>query len=652
MFSSVLIANRGEIACRVMRTARNLGLRTIAVYSMPDAEALHVEMADEAYPLDGITAIETYLDIDKVLTIAKKAKADCIHPGYGFLSENAAFVKACEKAAITFIGPSAKAIEAMGLKDAAKELMQKAGVPVVPGYEGANQDEKELAKQASNIGYPLLIKAVAGGGGKGMRMVETPEDFLSALQSCQREAKKAFGEDRVLLEKYLSHARHIEVQIFADGHGNAVHLCERDCSLQRRHQKVIEEAPAPGMTAALRAEMGEAAVKAALAVGYEGAGTVEFIVDASNGLQSGGFYFMEMNTRLQVEHPVTEAITGLDLVELQFRVASGEKLGISQSDVTIDGHAIEMRLYAEDPIHDFLPQSGKIIQLNWPEDHATRIDTGIRSGSEISPFYDPMIAKLIIHTKNREQTIDKSIESLKDTSIFGIRNNQSFLVRLLEHPAFQNADVHTGFIEQYHDDVLDISDYHDALMIAAWHSLKSNRQRSEHSIWDKCDGWILKGFSRTEHLSLVLNGKQMSFRIEWGEDPLLHLMWDDMIITKAASELDGAVKTCRENGFKMHVLTDACEMITVSKADLTSREDGALGGGKIITAPMSGRVIKVNVNAGDQITSGDVVLILEAMKMEHALTAEITSEVDEVRVEENTQVSEGDVLITMITPDK
>src|SRR5919106_4827467 len=395
MLASVLIANRGEIACRIARTAKRLGMRTVAVYSEADAQALHVRQCDEAHPIGPAPAAESYLVASRIIEVARKSGAQCIHPGYGFLSENPDFAEACVAAGMVFIGPPPQAIRAMGLKDRAKALMQKAGVPVVTGYHGERQEAAFLREKAYEIGYPVLIKAVAGGGGKGMRRVDRHADFDAALESAQREAQNSFGDARVLIEKYVAAPRHIEMQVFADSHGNAVHLNERDCSLQRRHQKVIEEAPAPGMSAEMRAAMGEAAVKAAQAVGYAGAGTVEFIADGSKGLHPGGYWFMEMNTRLQVEHPVTEAVTGLDLVEWQFRVAAGEKLPLAQRDIPLKGHAVEARIYAEDPARGFLPSTGTLVALRFPD--GVRVDTGVEQGSAISPYYDPMIAKMIAH---------------------------------------------------------------------------------------------------------------------------------------------------------------------------------------------------------------------------------------------------------------
>src|ERR1044071_2290112 len=427
MFNSVLIANRGEIAVRIARTARRLGLRVIAVYSEADAAALHVRVADEAYLIGPPAAHESYLVIDKLIAVARRSGAQCIHPGYGFLSENAQFAEACAAAGIVFVGPPPSAIRAMGLKDQAKALMEKAGVRVVPGYHGELQDPKFLKEKAYQIGYPVLIKAVAGGGGKGMRRVDKHAEFDGALEGAAREAQSAFGDARVLIEKYVTAPRHIEMQVFADAHGNVIHLNERDCSLQRRHQKVLEEAPAPGMTDEVRAAMGRAATEAARAVGYEGAGTVEFIADGAQGLRPNGFWFMEMNTRLQVEHPVTEAITGLDLVELQFRVAAGETLPLAQSDVRIDGHAAEARLYAEDPERNFLPSTGKLATLEFPAGEGVRIDTGVEAGSVVSPYYDPMIAKVIAHGRDRGEALQRLADALGDTVVIGPHANAAFL---------------------------------------------------------------------------------------------------------------------------------------------------------------------------------------------------------------------------------
>ncbi len=446
MFRSVLIANRGEIACRIARTAKRLGLRTIAVYSEADAHALHVRSCDEAHCIGPAPARDSYLAIERIIEVAKKAGAACVHPGYGFLSENADFVDACNQARIAFVGPPAAAMRAMGVKDRAKTLMEKAGIPVVPGYHGERQDGKFLKEKAYEIGYPVLIKPAAGGGGRGLRRVDKHAEFEAALEGAIREAESAFGSSRVLLEKYVAAPRHIEIQVFADGHGHVIHLGERDCSLQRRHQKVIEEAPAPGMTPELRAQMGAAAVEAARAVGYVGAGTVEFIADGTKGLRADAFWFIEMNTRLQVEHPVTEAVTALDLVEWQFRVACGEKLPLEQSQVRIDGHAIEARVYAEDPESGFLPSTGRIVAMELPAD--IRVDSGVEAGGEVTPYYDAMIAKLIAHAPTREAALDRLAAALDRTVIAGPRCNVAFLAALTRTSEFRQGKVDTGFIDR------------------------------------------------------------------------------------------------------------------------------------------------------------------------------------------------------------
>src|SRR5215218_2802390 len=467
MFKKILIANRGEIACRVAATARRVGIKTVAVYSDADAAAKHVAECDEAVAIGPAAVRESYLCGDKIIRAALDSGAQAIHPGYGFLSENADFAQACAAAGIAFVGPPAAAIRAMGLKDGAQTLMAKAGVPVVPGYHGERQDPQFLRQKAYEIGYPVLIKAVAGGGGKGMRRVERHADFDAALEGAAREARSTFGDARVLIEKYVTAPRHIEIQVFADAHGNVIHLDERDCSLQRRHQKVIEEAPAPGMTAEVREAMGRAATEAARAVGYQGAGTVEFIVDGARGLRPDGFWFMEMNTRLQVEHPVTEAITGLDLVELQFRVAAGEKLPIAQGDVRIDGHAVEARLYAEDPERGFLPSTGKLAALEFPSGEGIRVDTGVDAGSAISPYYDPMIAKVIAHGSDRAQALERLAGALGETIVIGPHANAAFLKALVSHPEFRAGEFDTGFIDRHLTELTKVDPQAEASAIGA-----------------------------------------------------------------------------------------------------------------------------------------------------------------------------------------
>ncbi|MBS0540676.1 MAG: acetyl-CoA carboxylase biotin carboxylase subunit, partial [Proteobacteria bacterium] len=449
MFSKILIANRGEIACRVIKTARRLGIKTVAVYSDADAKARHVAMADEAVHIGGSAARDSYLLVDKILDAARRTGAQAVHPGYGFLSENAGFAEACGKAGVVFIGPPPSAIRAMGSKSEAKKIMEKARVPLVPGYHGDDQAPELLAKEAARIGFPVLIKASAGGGGKGMRVVEEAGKFNDALAGAKREARASFADDHVLVEKYLTRPRHIEIQVFADGHGDCVYLFERDCSIQRRHQKVIEEAPAPNMDPARRKQMGEAAVAAAKAIGYVGAGTVEFIAN-----QDGTFYFMEMNTRLQVEHPVTEAITGQDLVEWQLRVAAGGHLPLKQDELTIDGHAVEVRLYAEDPARNFLPSTGTLVHLRLPEENAhVRVDTGVRQGDTVTPFYDPMIAKVIVHDRDRTSAMRRMAALMAATEVVGVTTNAALLNALCAHPAFVGGEVDTGFIERYRADL-------------------------------------------------------------------------------------------------------------------------------------------------------------------------------------------------------
>lgn len=458
MFDSVLIANRGEIACRIIRTARQMGIRTIAVYSEADAGSPHVRMADDAHLIGPAPARDSYLVIDRMIEVAAASGAQATHPGYGFLSENADFADACATAGITFIGPPAEAIRQMGHKSAAKTLMEQAGVPVVPGYHGEDQSDDTLAAAAEDIGYPVLIKAAAGGGGKGMRRVDDPARFAKDLKAARREALSAFGNDHVLIEKFVARPRHIEIQVFADGQGNVVHLFERDCSLQRRHQKVVEEAPAPGMTAGLRQAMGEAAISAAKAIGYQGAGTVEFIVDGSRGLENAGFYFMEMNTRLQVEHPVTEMITGQDLVAWQLRVAAGEALPLSQDDIVLNGHAVEARLYAENPAKTFFPQPGLLTQLAFPpETGDLRVDSGIEEGQEVTVYYDPMIAKVIAWGEDRQTALDRLEAALRATRLEGVTTNLAFLAAVAAHPVFRRGEVDTGFIQTYLADLLPAS---------------------------------------------------------------------------------------------------------------------------------------------------------------------------------------------------
>jgi 3-methylcrotonyl-CoA carboxylase alpha subunit len=646
MFTSVLIANRGEIACRIARTAKRLGLRTIAVYSAADAQALHVRVCDEAHAIGPAPAAESYLVIDKIIAAAKAARADCIHPGYGFLSENAAFAEACAAAGIAFVGPPPSAMRAMGLKDRAKALMEKAGVPVVPGYHGDMQDAKFLSRKAYEIGYPVLIKAVAGGGGKGMRRVDKHADFDTALSGAMREAKAAFGDERVLIEKYVTSPRHIEMQIFADQHGNAIHLNERDCSLQRRHQKVIEEAPAPGMTADMRAAMGQAAVAAAKACGYVGAGTIEFIADGAGGLKADGFWFMEMNTRLQVEHPVTEAITGLDLVEWQFRIAAGQTLPLTQDKVPLNGHAVEARLYAEDPERGFLPSTGKLLALEFPEAEGLRVDTGVEQGDEVTPFYDPMIAKLIAHGATRNAALDTLAQALDRTVVIGPRSNAGFLAALCRAKEFRDGAFDTGFIDRNlgalkaEPQGLD----HAAAAAGARQLLALERARiaaasepgEPASPWDADDGFQLSG-TRQLSLPILADGEKATAQI-------LHEPTGPVVAVDGIPAAPDAIAIAA--GEAVYVLRHG-RQTRVSLRDPGADAGGDHGAGGLVRAPMHGKVLGIFVENGQAVTRGQRLAIIEAMKMEHTLTASIDGTVGEIAVTVDAQVGEGAKIMTI-----
>lgn len=637
MFKKILIANRGEIACRVMETAQSLGVRCVAVYSDADAGARHVAMADQAVWIGGSAPKDSYLRGDAIVAAALESGAEAVHPGYGFLSENPAFVEAVEAAGLVFIGPSADAIRAMGLKDAAKALMEEAGVPVVPGYHGASQED--LAARAAEVGYPVLIKAVAGGGGKGMRRVDDAGGFEAALESARAEALGAFGNDAVLIEKYVSTPRHIEVQVFGDG-ASAVHLFERDCSLQRRHQKVIEEAPAPGMTAEVRAAMGAAGVRAAEAIGYKGAGTVEFIVDASDGLRADRFYFMEMNTRLQVEHPVTEAITGVDLVAWQLRVASGEALPLRQEDLAIAGHAFEARLYAEDVPKGFLPATGTLAHLKFPED--VRADTGVRAGDEISPWYDPMIAKLIVHGPTREIALARLDQALAGCQVAGSVTNLAFLRALAKHAGFGRGEVDTGLIDR-------------EVETLSRAPVPCSRCRAVAAVGSMgLDGDVVQGFSLWEPLV-----KSVALERD-GEVQVLKVS----VTGPGAATVRGEA-TCHDVSFGAGWALDGeavgAEVVRHDAGlsvfwgnnyhfELPDPLDVAgVAGGPVgrIEAPMPGLVKAVFVAAGAGVAVGDRLAVLEAMKMEHVLTAGRDGVVAEVMVEAGAQVDAGAVLIVL-----
>jgi 3-methylcrotonyl-CoA carboxylase alpha subunit len=612
MISSLLIANRGEIACRVIRTARLMGIRTVAVYSDADAKALHVRMADEAVHIGPGPARESYLCGDKIIAAAKQTGAEAIHPGYGFLSENADFAQAVIDAGLIWVGPKPASIRAMGLKDAAKKLMIEAGVPVTPGYLGEDQAPKRLKKEADGIGYPVLIKAVAGGGGKGMRRVDEPGQFGDALDSAKREAASSFGDDRVLIEKYILSPRHIEVQVFGDSHGNVVHLFERDCSLQRRHQKVIEEAPAPGMDAETREAVCGAAVRAAQAVNYENAGTIEFIADASEGLRADRIWFMEMNTRLQVEHPVTEEITGQDLVEWQLRVASGEKLPKMQDELSINGHAIEARLYAEDPAKGFLPSVGKLEHFDLGDEG--RIETGVEEGDAISPFYDPMIAKLIAHADTRDEAIDELAATLDAVEVWPVRTNAAFLFNALVEPDFGDARIDTGFIEKHLDELVpDVEPSAEIRRAAATVAILASGGEVPFPT-----GLRLNAPPR---LAATLSGQTVAL--------------DD---DEAVADVSGFAD---EERVVVFAEGQAYEFTLGSRGTGTSHgtHDGE------IEAPMPGKVTAVEVAAGDKVAKGQRLLTLEAMKMEHALTAPFDGIVAELNATAGAQVTEGQLLV-------
>ncbi|PWR22399.1 methylcrotonoyl-CoA carboxylase [Zavarzinia compransoris] len=623
MIESLLIANRGEIACRIIRTARRLGIRTIAVYSAADAGAPHVLDADEAVAIGPAPAAQSYLQADRILAAAREVGAAAIHPGYGFLSENAGFAEAVAAAGLVWVGPPAAAIRAMGLKGAAKSAMQAAGVPVTPGYHGDDQDENRLAAAAAAIGYPVLIKAVAGGGGKGMRKVLDPAGFAEALASCRREAAASFGDDRVLIEKFVASPRHIEVQVFADRHGNTVHLFERDCSLQRRHQKVIEEAPAPGMTDEARAAICDAAVRAARAVGYEGAGTVEFIADASAGLRPDRIWFMEMNTRLQVEHPVTELVTGLDLVEWQLRVASGEPLPRRQDDIVLTGHAMEARLYAEDPRTGFLPSTGPLDRFRLPA--GLRVDTGVVEGGQVTAFYDPMVAKLIVGAATRPAAARALAAACRAVEVWPVKTNAAFLARLLDQADFVAGAVDTGFIEARLDHVVPPGPPPPAALQAAARFLVDEGRAAGGRAgdpWRALTGFRLGG---TAPVVVPLHCRDELHRVE----------------------LQGAAPAARavRIGEDIVVFHDG-EAFGFRPARIAGEIDGGAGGGSILS-PMPGRVVEVAVAVGERVTKGQSVATVEAMKMELVLKAAFDGKVAEVPARPGDQVVEGQLLVRL-----
>ncbi|MCA0277387.1 MAG: acetyl/propionyl/methylcrotonyl-CoA carboxylase subunit alpha [Proteobacteria bacterium] len=648
MFSKILIANRGEIACRVIRTARKLGVKTVAVCSDADARALHVAMADEAVHIGPSPVAESYLRGDVIIAAAKATGAEAIHPGYGFLSENPDFVDQVTAAGLIFIGPSAASIRAMGLKDAAKRLMEKAGVPVVPGYHGEAQEIVILASKAREIGYPVLIKARAGGGGKGMRRVDHPDDFADALSGARREAKAAFGDDRVLVEKYVDKPRHIEVQVFGDNFGNAVHLFERDCSAQRRHQKVIEEAPAPGMTAELRAAMTDAAVKAAKAINYSGAGTIEFIVDASDGLRPDRFWFMEMNTRLQVEHPVTEMVTGVDLVEWQLRVASGEVLPATQEDITLSGHAFEARLYAEDPAKGFLPAIGTLHHLAFPTEAAPgtalRVETGVRQGDAISPYYDPMIAKLVTHGPDRATALAALAQAVQRTEVAGCMTNATFLAVLAIDADFASGDVDTGLIGRKQEALTTSAvPSSRAVALAALAASGAKALDAANDPWASLPGYAhFNPMSR--RVSLAYGSTDIVAHVAARPDGRFEVTSEDsdgFVLKAGTNDTAGATVavwpghvTVFENGRSFD--------FAISDPFARAAEIGE--GTSSMRAPMPGLVKLVRAAKGDKVSKGQPLLVLEAMKMEHTIAATHDGVIQEIATE-GAQVTDGTVLV-------
>ncbi len=654
MFKKILIANRGEIACRVAATARRLGIRTVAVYSQADAQSQHVAMCDESVLIGPAPAKESYLKMERIISAARDTGAEAIHPGYGFLSENEAFAAACEASSVVFIGPPVSAIRAMGSKSAAKALMEKARVPLVPGYHGERQESDFLRQQADAIGYPVLLKASAGGGGKGMRIVERSEDFEAALASCKREAINSFGDDRVLVEKYLQRPRHIEIQVFADTQGNYVYLFERDCSVQRRHQKVLEEAPAPGMTPERRQAMGEAAVNAARAVGYVGAGTVEFIAN-----QDGSFYFMEMNTRLQVEHPVTELITGTDLVEWQLRVAAGEPLPLQQQDVRIDGHAIEARIYAENPEKGFLPSTGTLLHLRLPDAvnfaHGhVRIDAAVRQGDAITPHYDPMIAKLIVHGDDRSQALARMQQALNAIEIAGPSTNVAFLSRLMATPAFAGAELDTGLIERHHALLFPPADAVPVEMLALWFAKLMASDTARHDPWDSVQGWRLNGsYRRTLRFECDDQGFELNLeyrRDGWrmttqSQQALLNQIAIDQ--ADVSIQIDGRHLSGRvvRDDDRFHVFWQGQHRV-ISWSDPIAHAGESESEGGRLTAPMPGKIVQLMVDEGASVKKGAPLLIMEAMKMEHTISAPANGKVEALNYAVGDQVAEGAQLLS------
>ncbi len=652
MFKKLLIANRGEIACRVIRTAKRLGIKTVAVYSDADKDALHVRDADEAVHLGASIALESYLNSDVLLRAISETGADAVHPGYGFFSENAEFADAVVKSGAVFVGPPSKAIRDMGAKDNAKAIMEKADVPVVPGYYGADQSLQVFAHESGAIGYPVLLKAALGGGGKGMRVVADRAGLEEGIDGARREGESAFGDGRLLVEKYLTQTRHVEVQVFADSHGNCVHLFERDCSLQRRHQKVIEEAPAPGLPGRVRTAMGEAAVCAALAVNYEGAGTVEFLLAPDDH-----FYFMEMNTRLQVEHPVTEMITGTDLVEWQLRVANGETLPLEQSDIQVNGHAIEARLYAEDPSNGFMPAPGKIDHLRWPTGGAgLRIDTGVEQGDVISPFYDPMIAKVIGHGSNREEARLKLVDALGALELVGPGNNSEFLKMLLNHQVFAAAAMVTDFVDGLPTETYVRKDIPIEAVVAVSLFIFSQRKtdsaaRAEksndpNSPWNRPGCWRMNGYGHQDLLLIADGDANPAFQVSLTDhEAAPDLVVNDTLIDDQIMAQSMNARVIDTNGiYTVFGLSTSCSLSLFDPIQAASEH---LQDGGSLAAPMPGKIAAVDVCEGQNVLKGDVLVVVEAMKMEHAITAPHDGTIESIFCAVGEQVDEGIELLTL-----
>jgi 3-methylcrotonyl-CoA carboxylase alpha subunit len=672
VFDRILIANRGEIACRVIDTARRMGVRTVAVFSDADANARHVRLADEAYPIGPSPAMESYLRGDVIIDVAKHSGADAVHPGYGFLSENASFAEGCAAAGVTFVGPTPDAILAMGAKDKAKAIMEEAGVPVVPGYHGDSIDLKILTSEARLVGYPVLVKAVAGGGGRGMRVVPRELDLAETIASARREAKSAFGDERVLIEKMIAHPRHIEVQVFADKHGNIVHLFERDCSIQRRHQKVIEEAPSRVIAPDLREELGACAAAAAEAIDYVGAGTVEFIVD-----RSGNYYFMEMNTRLQVEHPVTEMITGLDLVEWQLRVAAGEKLPLAQEQISMSGHAIEARLYAEDPERDFMPSTGRLVHYRSPVEPGAdkpgsrvpvRVDSGVSEGDEVSAYYDPMLAKIVVWDQDRAGALRQLGQALSEVEVVGTDTNVGLLSAITAHPSFVGNDFDTGFIERHWDALVPAPTPAPAISVALGVLYLLLRRQSQadasaaagtdpFSPWAAPNGWRLND-DAPEIISLIDNGTPVPVEIRYRADAIALTVPDGEIEVSGSLDTDGRLNAIvggiaisarvvwreHERGGVLHVITPDLRRQLIVENALAPVDHADTEGGRL-TAPMPGRITQILTEDGTDVTRGTALLILEAMKMEHTIAAPSDGTVERMKFAVGDWVGEGETLL-------